>query len=73
MRSDVTWRRCGLASALISALWMTGCATLAGSETNRATCQELRAVLPTYSRQDTEESKRQGVEFLSVFGAVCPE
>jgi hypothetical protein len=35
-------------------------------------CDELRASLPTWSARDTEQSKIEGAEFVSVFAAVCP-
>jgi len=36
-----------------------------------AACDALRPVLPTYSTEDTEQSKREGATFLDVFEATC--
>lgn len=58
---------------LTSGLLLTGCATTtpAVSETEATLCRELRADLPTYSRQDTAETLDTGARFLDVFAAVC--
>lgn len=50
---------------------MSGCVTTAGSATERAICAELENVLPTYSTQDTNQTKEDGDRFLTVFDAVC--
>lgn len=54
-------------------LLLTGCETTipAVSETEATLCRELRADLPTYSRQDTTETLEAGLRFLDVFAAVC--
>lgn len=49
----------------------SGCVTTAGLETERTICRELRNSLPSYSAQDTEQTKQEGADFLDVFGAVC--
>ena len=36
-----------------------------------AACDALRPDLPTYSSDDTEQSKREGATFLDVFNATC--
>jgi hypothetical protein len=51
---------------------MTGCARPDASATDAAVCRELRAALPTWSRADTDQSKREGADFLAVFNAACP-
>lgn len=56
---------------LTTALLTSGCATSTGSETSDAICRELRSALPTWSSADTEQSKREGADFLDVFEAVC--
>ena len=48
-----------------------GCASVGGSETTEATCDELRRALPTWSAQDTPQSRIEGAQFLDVFDAVC--
>lgn len=53
------------------ALLTAACAKPGGSETEQAMCRELGKVLPTYSRQDTEQTKEDGLRFLTVFKAVC--
>jgi len=64
--------RLTLASVMMAAALTTGCATTtAGSATEAAICAELRASLPTWSSQDTAQSKREGADFLDVFEAVC--
>jgi hypothetical protein len=50
---------------------MSGCTVTGGSETETAICDELRRDLPTYSRQDTQQSRDEGAQFLDVFNAVC--
>lgn len=51
---------------------MTGCTSMGGSVTERTICTELRRDLPTWSTQDTEQSKRQGADFIETFNAICP-
>ena len=36
-----------------------------------AACDALRPALPTWSAEDTEQSKREGATFLDVFNATC--
>lgn len=62
-----------IAPMLTIAALTSGCASTVGSETERAICDELRRDLPTWSTQDTTESKRQGADFLDTFEAVCPK
>lgn len=52
------------------AMLMTGCASTGTSETESA-CDAMRPYLPTWSSQDTEQSKNEGARFLDVFKAVC--
>jgi type IV pilus biogenesis protein CpaD/CtpE len=56
---------------LILALSMSACASTAPSGTD-AVCDALRPVLPTYSSQDTEQTRVEGLRFLDTFAAVCP-
>lgn len=58
---------------MIAAMSMSGCAdsTPSVTETQSTICRELQKVLPTYSGRDTEQTKEEGVRFLTVFGAVC--
>lgn len=65
--------RTTLAALLLtaSATLMTGCATTAGSETEQTICRELRASLPTWSSEDSFQSRKEAAEFLDVFEAVC--
>lgn len=55
------------------ALLTSGCANMAayGTETERTICRELREALPTWSSQDTLQSREEGDRFLTVFEAVC--
>jgi len=57
---------------MAAAMLTSACATTAGSVTEQAICRELRIVLPTWSRKDTEQSRIDGARFLDVFEAVCP-
>lgn len=50
---------------------MTGCASVAGSETDRTICRELRRELPSYSRHDTQRTKEEADRFFAVFEAIC--
>lgn len=66
--------RPGVVLLLMTGLLTSGCASLTdASETERTICRELRNALPTWSVEDTEQSKREAADFLSVFSAVCPE
>ncbi|RRH70039.1 hypothetical protein [Falsigemmobacter faecalis] len=47
------------------------CAMQGGSETERSICRELRADLPSYSRQDTAQTLEEGARFQLVFAGVC--
>ena len=51
---------------------MSGCASMGGSVTERALCDELRRDLPSWSRADTAQSRREGADFLDTFAAACP-
>lgn len=57
---------------LITGLLISACATSTPSATENTICRELRGDLPSYSRKDTEQSKQEGVKFLTTFHAVCP-
>ena len=57
---------------VILALSTTGCGSTNVSATEEAICGVLGAHLPTWSTQDTEQSKREGAKFLDVFDEVCP-
>ena len=57
--------------ALAAMLLLAGCTTT-GPGTGAA-CDALRPALPTWSRDDTEQSKREGATFLDVFNATCPK
>lgn len=60
------------AGLMIGALTLsTGCMTPGASETERTICRELRADLPTWSRQDTPATLAAGARFISVFEEVC--
>lgn len=60
-----------VALIVLTSLLTTGCMKVGGSETEATICRELRRDLPTYSRADTEQTKREGADFLDTFGAVC--
>ena len=54
-------------------LLTSACGPVATSatETERTICRELREALPTWSSQDTLQSREEGDRFLTVFEAVC--
>ena len=53
---------------------MSACASSAGfGETERTFCRELLRERPTYAPQDTEETKEQGVRFLTLLTTLCKE
>lgn len=56
---------------VIPVLLTTGCASVAGSETERTICRELRRELPTLSSKDTQRTKEEADRFFEVFEAVC--
>lgn len=60
----------GIAFAVLLLL-IVGCSTTPLS--TGAACDALRPTLPTWSKDDTEQSKREGAVFLDVFEATCPE
>lgn len=60
------------AMLLVSGTLLASCASTSGSVTTETVCDELRASLPTWSARDTEQSRIEGAEFVSVFAAVCP-
>ena len=62
-------RRC-LTLAALSAAVLAGCASPPPAPAE-AVCDTLRPALPTWSSQDTEQSKREGTRFLDVWSAVC--
>ena len=41
------------------------------SMTTEAQCDVLRDALPTYSKYDTVQTKREALVFLDVFDVVC--
>lgn len=47
------------------------CGMQASSGTERTVCRELRADLPSYSRQDTAETLASGARFSLIFQGVC--
>jgi|GEM_PF-2329629 len=47
------------------------CTMQGGSETERSICRELRADLPSYSRQDTAQTLEEAARFQLVFSGVC--
>jgi uncharacterized protein YceK len=52
-------------------LLMSGCGAVAPSAATDATCDALRASLPTWSTQDTDQSRIEAAAFLDVFEAAC--
>lgn len=65
-------QRTGRALLMTLALTLlTACVKPGGSETEAAICRELRADLPTYSRDDTPETVRTGARFVGTFNALC--
>lgn len=53
---------------------LTACSNVpAGSETEKEKFRQMSAVLPTASRQDTEQTKREVGVFRALFLALCPE
>lgn len=53
-------------------MMLTGCSeTVGGSATEAAVCDELRRDLPSWSTQDTEQSRMEGARFVATFEAVC--
>ncbi len=57
-------------SAAIAALLLAGCTSLSPAPA-QAVCDALRPALPTWSAQDTEQSKQEAAQFLDVWEAVC--
>ena len=62
-------RSAAIASMLLAATLLSACNTTPPG--TGAACDALRPVLPTYSTNDTEQSKREGATFLDVFNATC--
>ena len=58
---------------LMGLMLLTGCATGAsyGTESERAVCDVLRPVAPSFSSRDTPETLEGGKRFYAVFDAVC--
>jgi len=50
----------------------SACGIVGISETERTICRELGRVLPSYSSQDTLQTREEGDRFLAAFYAVCP-
>lgn len=64
--------RCAAICATLTIL--TSCSTPpAGSETEAEKFRQLRADLPTASRQDTEQTRTEVGRFRALFFALCPE
>lgn len=60
--------------ALLLLTTLSACSKpLAGSETTKAMCRELRADLPTYSTRDTSETLLSGARFTRTFNAICED
>jgi len=72
---NVRWKSTAPLTALaMTALLTSGCATTAPSaatETERALCHELRMALPSWSVEDTAQSREEGADFLDVFEVLC--
>ncbi len=62
-------RIAAIASMLLAATLLAACTTTPPG--TGAACDALRPALPTYSTNDTEQSKREGATFLDVFDATC--
>ncbi len=62
-------RSAAVASMLLAATLLSACTTTQPG--TGAACDALRPALPTYSRDDTEQSKKEGATFLDVFNATC--
>ena len=62
-------RSAAVASMLLATTLLSACATTPPG--TGAACDALRPALPTWSRNDTEQSKREGATFLDVFNATC--
>ena len=62
-------RSAAIASMLLAATLLSACNTTQPG--TGAACDALRPALPTYSPDDTEQSKREGATFLDVFNATC--
>ena len=66
----------GLAAVM---MLTTACGRMGGSETDtpaasvseRTICAELAQRLPSWSRDDTEQSRIEGARFIDTFHAVC--
>ena len=54
---------------MVIAVLLSGCTTTQPG--TGAACDALRPTLPTWSTNDTEQSKREGATFLDVFNATC--
>ena len=57
--------------AIIALAFLPGCFGGPVAPPESAVCDALEPHLPTWSREDTDESVREGAAFLSVFEAVC--
>lgn len=61
-------------AALVVLATLTGCLRPpVASETNNETFAQLNAVLPTASRQDSEQTRREVGVFRTLFLALCPD
>jgi len=52
---------------------MSGCGLqgIYATETERTLCRELRSALPTWSVNDTQQSRDEGSLFIAVFNGLC--
>ena len=65
--------------ALAALTLTTACGRMGGSETDtpaasvseRTICAELAQRLPSWSRDDTEQSRIEGARFIDTFHAIC--
>lgn len=73
-------KRRGMLTGLVAAMMLTtACGRMGGSETDtpaasiseRAICAELAQRLPSWSRDDTEQSRIEGARFIDTFHAIC--
>lgn len=72
-------KRRAMLTALAVMMLTTACGRMGGSETSvpaasvseRTVCAELAQRLPSWSRDDTEQSRIEGARFIDTFHAVC--
>lgn len=63
-----------IAIVVIAALLVSGCAKPepSGTESLRETHRQLWSVRPSYSKQDTDQTKEEGALFYEVWLSLCP-